>query len=188
VVVWKKWQNRNNCIETCIAEWYVCVCVFVCVYVYLSISLPPCMCICVRAFVCVQAGNTKGGCITVPLTSCLAGLESAAWQLTFFVFIWKTDYSKLVKQEVNGTVILPPLAFPGTSLNQSLSVLPSSITASTAPSSSARRPTLTASTSGSGSLSWRSFRTSISSNHGRRPVKSRRFLFILYHMFVGILG
>jgi hypothetical protein len=26
----------------------------------------------------VQAGNTKGGCITVPLTSCLTGLESAA--------------------------------------------------------------------------------------------------------------
>jgi hypothetical protein len=25
----------------------------------------------------VQAGNTKGGSITVPLTSCLTGLESA---------------------------------------------------------------------------------------------------------------
>jgi len=29
-----------------------------------------------------------------------------------FVFICKTDYSKPVEQEVNGTVILPPLVFP----------------------------------------------------------------------------
>jgi hypothetical protein len=39
----------------------------------------------------LEAGNTKGGSITVPLTSCLAGLESAVWQLTIFVFICKTD-------------------------------------------------------------------------------------------------
>jgi hypothetical protein len=57
-------------------------------------------------------GNTKGGIITVLLTSCLTGLESAVWQLTFFVFICKTDQSKPVKQEVNGTVILPPFVFP----------------------------------------------------------------------------
>jgi hypothetical protein len=37
------------------------------------------------------AGSTKGGSITVPLTSCLTGLESAAWQVTIFVFICKTD-------------------------------------------------------------------------------------------------
>jgi hypothetical protein len=30
--------------------------------------------------------NTKVGSITVPLTSCLTGLESAIWQLTIFVF------------------------------------------------------------------------------------------------------
>ncbi len=36
-------------------------------------------------------GNTKGGSITVPLTSCLTGLESAVWQLTIFAFICKTD-------------------------------------------------------------------------------------------------
>ncbi len=30
----------------------------------------------------VWAGNTKGGSITVPLISCLNGLESAVWQLT----------------------------------------------------------------------------------------------------------
>ncbi len=39
----------------------------------------------------VWSGNTKGGSITVQLTSCLTGLESAVWQLTIFVFIYKTD-------------------------------------------------------------------------------------------------
>ncbi len=58
------------------------------------------------------SGNTKGGSITVLLTSCLTGLESAVWQLSIFVFICKTDLSKPVKQEVNGKVILPPLVFP----------------------------------------------------------------------------
>jgi hypothetical protein len=38
-----------------------------------------------------EPGNTKGGSITVLLTSCLTGLESALWQLTIFVFICKTD-------------------------------------------------------------------------------------------------
>ncbi len=36
-------------------------------------------------------GNTKGESISVPLTSCLTGLESAVPQLTIFVFICKTD-------------------------------------------------------------------------------------------------
>jgi len=36
-------------------------------------------------------GNTKGGSITVPLTSCLTGLESVVRQLTIFVFICETD-------------------------------------------------------------------------------------------------
>jgi hypothetical protein len=43
-------------------------------------------------------GNTKGGSITVLLTSCLIVLESAAWQLTIYIFICKTDFSKQVKQ------------------------------------------------------------------------------------------
>jgi len=60
-----------------------------------------------------KPGNAKGGSVSVPLTYCLTGLESAAWQLTIFVFICKTDQSKPVKQEVNSTVILPPLVFPG---------------------------------------------------------------------------
>ncbi len=63
-------------------------------------------------YICLTQGITNGGSTTVPLTSCLTGLESAVWQLTIFVFIYKTDYSKPVKQEVNGTVILPPLVFP----------------------------------------------------------------------------
>ncbi len=61
----------------------------------------------------VRPGNTKGGSITVPLTFCLTGMELAVRQLTIFVFLCKTDQSKPVKQEVNGTVILPPLVFPG---------------------------------------------------------------------------
>ncbi len=40
--------------------------------------------------------NTKGGSITVPLTSCLTGLESGAWLQTIIAFICKTDWSKLV--------------------------------------------------------------------------------------------
>ena len=46
---------------------------------------------------------------------CLTGLKSAVWQLNFFVFICKTDWSKPAKQEVNSTVILSPLVFPGNS-------------------------------------------------------------------------
>jgi len=37
----------------------------------------------------VGAGNTKGGSISVPLTSCLTGLESAVELLTFCVYICK---------------------------------------------------------------------------------------------------
>jgi hypothetical protein len=34
----------------------------------------------------LKQGILKGGSTTVPLTSCLTGLESAVWQLTIFVF------------------------------------------------------------------------------------------------------
>jgi len=40
---------------------------------------------------CLNQGILKGGIITVPLTSCLTGLESAVWQLKNVVFISKTD-------------------------------------------------------------------------------------------------
>jgi hypothetical protein len=57
-------------------------------------------------------GNTKEGSITVPLTSCLNGLDLYVLQIkTKFVSCHTTD-SKLVKQEVNSTVILLPLVFP----------------------------------------------------------------------------
>jgi hypothetical protein len=39
----------------------------------------------------VKPEKTKGGSITVPLTSCLTGLESPVWQLTILVFICKTE-------------------------------------------------------------------------------------------------
>jgi len=39
----------------------------------------------------LNQGILNGGSITVLLTSCLTGLESAVRQLTIFVFICKTD-------------------------------------------------------------------------------------------------
>ncbi len=56
-----------------------------------------------------ELGNAEGGSIIVPLTSCLTGLD--------ILFCKKmvscpTADSKPVKQEVNGTVLLPPLVFP----------------------------------------------------------------------------
>jgi hypothetical protein len=51
--------------------------------------------------------------MTVPLTSCLTGLDKSVLQIkTKIVSCHTADY-KTVKQEVNGTVTLPPLVFPG---------------------------------------------------------------------------
>jgi hypothetical protein len=61
----------------------------------------------------VQPGNTKGGSITVPMTSCLTGLDWSVLQIKTKIVICHTADSKPVKQEVNGKVILPPLVFPG---------------------------------------------------------------------------
>jgi hypothetical protein len=58
------------------------------------------------------AGNTKGGSIIVPLTSCLTGLELSVFQIKTKIDSCHTADSKPVKQEVNSTVILPPLVFP----------------------------------------------------------------------------
>jgi hypothetical protein len=63
-----------------------------------------------------ETGNTKGGSITVPLTSCLTGLVYSVLQIQTKNVSCRTGDSKPVKQEVNGingTVILPPLVFPG---------------------------------------------------------------------------
>jgi len=55
-------------------------------------------------------GNTKGGSVTIPLTSCLTGLDLSVLQIKTKCH---TADSKRVKQEVNSTMILPPLVFPG---------------------------------------------------------------------------
>ncbi len=60
----------------------------------------------------LKPGNTKGGSITVPLTSCLTGLDESVLQIKTKIVSCHTADSKPVKQEVNGTVILPPLVFP----------------------------------------------------------------------------
>jgi hypothetical protein len=99
----RAYDNEHTCVyiytHTCV---YICVCVRACVYacasmrigVYLNVFVCVCVCkcawlcvcVCVCVCLCVCAGNTKGGSITVLLTSCLTGLESAVWQLTIFCF------------------------------------------------------------------------------------------------------
>ncbi len=59
-----------------------------------------------------MAGNTKGGSITVLLTSCLTGLDLSVLQIKTKIVGCHTADTKPVKQEVNGTMILPPLVFP----------------------------------------------------------------------------
>jgi hypothetical protein len=61
----------------------------------------------------VNAGNTKGGSITVLLTSCLTGLDWSVLQIKTKIVSCHTADSKPVEQEINSTVILPPLVFPG---------------------------------------------------------------------------
>ncbi len=51
----------------------------------------------------------------VPLTSCLTGLDQSVLQIKTKIVSSHTANSKPVKQEVNSTVILPPLVFPGCS-------------------------------------------------------------------------
>jgi hypothetical protein len=58
-------------------------------------------------------GNTKEGSITVLLTSCLTGLDWSVLQIKTKIVSSHTADSKLVNQEVNSTVIRPPLVFPG---------------------------------------------------------------------------
>ena len=56
--------------------------------------------------------NTKGGSITVPLISCLTGLDLSVLQIKTKIVSCHIPNYKPVKQEVNGTVILSPLVFP----------------------------------------------------------------------------
>jgi hypothetical protein len=75
----------------------------------------------------LSAGNTKGGSITVPLTSCLTGLDKSVLQIKTKNVSCHTADSKPVKQEVNSTVILPPLVLPakchGSAIKQSVVML-----------------------------------------------------------------
>ncbi len=60
-----------------------------------------------------KPGNTKGGSIIVPLTSCLTGLDQPVLQIKTKIVSCNIANSKPVKQEVNGILIRPPLVFPG---------------------------------------------------------------------------
>jgi hypothetical protein len=60
----------------------------------------------------LTAGNTNKASITVPLTSCLTGLEQSDLQIKAKIVSCHKADSKPVKQKVNGTVIPPPLVFP----------------------------------------------------------------------------
>ncbi len=60
-----------------------------------------------------RPGNTKGGSNTVPVTSCLTGLDLSVLQIKTEIVSCHAADSKPVKQEVNGTVILSSLVFPG---------------------------------------------------------------------------
>ncbi len=64
------------------------------------------------SYLLFSSGNTKGGGITVPLTSCLTGLDKPVLQIKTKTVYCHTANSKPVKQVVNGTVILPPFSIP----------------------------------------------------------------------------
>ena len=102
------WLN-NKVAQSPILKKVQSVCVFKKILKNLKRTIYVSSCNFQRSFKVIP-GNTKRGNIIALLTSCLTGLESALWQLTIFVFICKTGLSK---QEVNGTVILSPLVFPG---------------------------------------------------------------------------
>jgi hypothetical protein len=58
-----------------------------------------------------DAGNTIGGSIIVQLTSCLIGFDLSVLHIKTKIVSCNTADSIPVKQEVSGTVILPPLVF-----------------------------------------------------------------------------
>ncbi len=68
-------------------------------------------------------GTLKGGSITVQLTSCLTGLDKSVLQVKTKIVRSHTADSKPVKQEVKGTVILPPLVLPAQMLEKRSSLL-----------------------------------------------------------------
>jgi hypothetical protein len=84
------------------------------VFVFITIKLfPSFLMFCQDKVECLSltTGNTKGGSITVQLTFSLTGLDYSVLQIKTKIVSSHTADSKPVKQEVNGTVILPPLVF-----------------------------------------------------------------------------
>jgi hypothetical protein len=65
--------------------------------------------------------------IIVPLTSCLTGLDKSVLQIKTNIVSCHTADSKRVKQEINGTVILPLLVFPALSKYTGLRLFPTTI-------------------------------------------------------------
>ncbi len=66
----------------------------------------------------VLLGNTKWGSITVPLTSCLTSLDLSVLQIKTKIVSCHRAKCNPIKQEVNGTLILPPLVFPGSTIER----------------------------------------------------------------------
>ncbi len=79
-----------------------------CVCVYVGVCVSVCLCY-LRLCRCREYSRGKFHC-TIDLLFDWFGVSCIT---TIFVFIFKTDESKLEKQEVNSIVILPPLVFPG---------------------------------------------------------------------------
>ncbi len=75
------------------------------------------------AFIIPRPGNPKGGSVTVPLTSCLSGVDQLVLQIKTKIASCHATDSKPVKQEVNGTVILPTLVFPAQTLSMGISMV-----------------------------------------------------------------
>jgi hypothetical protein len=111
----EKCHNRNimniavcGFLTPCTIDIHTHVCVWVCLCLWCMIQGTSrlkaidsthtytftCVCVCVCVCICVSVNlnqwfitrNTKGGHITLLLTSCLTGLESAVWQLTIFCY------------------------------------------------------------------------------------------------------
>jgi hypothetical protein len=59
-----------------------------------------------------RPGNTVGGSINVPFTSCLTCLDLSVLQIKTKIVSCHMADSKPVKQEVNCTVMLPPFSIP----------------------------------------------------------------------------
>jgi hypothetical protein len=63
--------------------------------------------------------QATGGSVTVPLTSRLTGLDKPVLKIKTKIVSCHTADSKPVKQEINSTVILPPLVFLGKTILKS---------------------------------------------------------------------